>query len=104
MKRHWYSVEISYQSKSGRRMFSKDIEVGLVCQSDILKKRLLKKQIAPRVVGRKEVKPYLCNGSVEIRVLAYLGKFSGGPNLREFTERKIGDIMMPYFVYAVMKG
>lgn len=102
MKRHWYAIEISYM-KDYHKLFSRQLDVGVICQSDILRQRTLKKQVAKFMLEDENIRPLLCNGEVKLMVTAYLGKFhnSGTPNFREWIVKEFGDWITGYFIQAV---
>ena len=104
MKRHWYQIKMSYMD-GNTELFSDTACVSLVCLSDILKFRLIKKSAAKHMVKKPGAKRLLCNGVIQITVLAYLGKFDGeAPTLRDYVTETVGDWMAGFFIWTVSRA
>lgn len=101
MKRHWYQIKMSYLD-GNKELFFYTACVGLVCQSDILKFRQIKKNAARNMLKKPGIKPLLCNGELQLVVLSYLGKFDGdAPTLRQYVTEVFGDWMDSFFIWTV---
>lgn len=100
MRRHWYTIKISYL-KDNRVLFAVTTDVALACQSDILKTRALKKAVCGKLIMQlPQAKQLLCNGSLGLAVVAYLGKFRGNaPSLREYVCKAFGDWLNGHFIH-----
>lgn len=86
-----------------RELFSDTATVGVVCQSDILRFRQIKKSVAKNMLKKPGCKPLLCNGVLQLMVVTYLGKFDGNaPNLRDYVTDKLGDWITGYFIHAIL--
>lgn len=74
-KRYWYQVKYYYKKKPAESsIFSWNSAVGLTNQKDILNSRVIKQSLEP-IHTNKFMKPFLCNGVIDIEILSYLGKF-----------------------------
>ena len=101
MKRHWYQIKMSYID-GNKEVFFDTATVGVVCQSDILRFRQIKKSAAKNMMEKPGVVSLLCNGSIQLVVLSYLGKFDGdAPNIRDYVVERLGDWVTGYFIHAV---
>ena len=72
-KLHWYQIRVLY-SKGGKQIFSYNMRIGRVKQSDIIEEREIKKSLSP-LNDNPLLKPHLCNGLLAIEVVCYLGRF-----------------------------
>ena len=72
-KRYWYEVRFIYQDKDKRRKFDFVQSVGVVNQSDILNRKLVKRLVLTNRLN--DVNPMLCNGRFVVEVICYLGYF-----------------------------
>ena len=100
MKRHWYSVKLTYR-KRGREIFSTTREVGLLCQAEILDHRVMKKALCG-FLRDDMVRRFLCNGDLNFEVVCYLGHFKkGAPSLSRYLAQKFGCLFDDYFIWQV---
>jgi hypothetical protein len=70
-RRWWYEVELHYRSKQGQQLACMRTQIGLAKRSHILNARDIKKEFAPELINGV-FKNRLCNGTVSLRVHAYL--------------------------------
>lgn len=104
MKRHWYQIKMSYLDGNKELFFYTDC-VGVVCQSDILNFRQIKKNAARNMFKKPGIKPLLCNGELQLVVMSYLGKFDGkAPNLRQYVTEQFGNWMDSFFIWTVSRA
>jgi len=72
-KYYWYSVKYTYR-KNGEQILNWTTEIGVVHKHDILNDRRMKKAETPLHKMPIE-KRLLCNGTLGVTRLAYLGRF-----------------------------
>ena len=72
---HWYGIRLCYNTNNGSRVFDIYHEIGVAEQSSIRKKRMLKKEFAPLHKYKLVQSHLLCNGTLSLEVVAYLGQF-----------------------------
>lgn len=73
--RYWYAVRFIYRNKKGEKVFDFVTEVGLTKKRMILKHRETKKILLPVHKLTGVPKYLLCNGSVVVEIVTYLGWF-----------------------------
>jgi nickel-dependent lactate racemase len=72
-KYHWFQVQYSYK-KGSRVIFDWYSQVGFENRRDVINDRIVKEGKCI-FLSNKGAKELLCNGHLEVRVVAYLGKF-----------------------------
>ena len=74
-KCHWYSVTFDYMTRNGEILFSKNMVLGVAHPGEILHHRQMKKLGAGKFMNHSVAKRFLCNGLLEMQIIASLGKF-----------------------------
>ena len=74
-KYYYYQVKYVYKDKLGRELFHWYGNIGFKKRNKILNNRIIK-QIQTPLHFNKKIKYLLCNGSFQVEVQCYLGKFS----------------------------
>ncbi len=73
--RYWYQVRFCYRAKNAEyNLFDWQQQVGLTDMRTILKGRDILKRTTP-LHHKKWLKKHLCNGTMHIEVICYLGRF-----------------------------
>lgn len=70
---HYAVVEFSYKNGYSEKLFSVSVTVSATRKKELLEQRSLKKLVAS-VFQSPNVKPRLCNGTFDCRVVTYLGR------------------------------
>ena len=98
MKRHWYTIKFEYV-KGAKSLFQTTMRVSVIDQSDILYNRRIKCAVCRSFIQNQETKHLLCNGTITVSVIAYLGRFASDKiTLRGCFEKVFGKLLLSYFI------